>query len=183
MKYIRILAAALVLLCTLCACTTPDQPPEPQNPQTQTGSQYQSSWITGLSKSAVSNNPAVADWLLACAGSERDDIAHYVLQCKVPNADGTTTYHLLLYRSAPEFDAASFTVNFALDGNLLTVTPSYTSSDKSEYGYDLVYLTLVARTDLRVSVELLVDGDYPGQIVTTVQQPFTPDSFGVQNDE
>lgn len=178
MRYIRLIALALTAMCLLCACNAGD--PSSQNRETQqnTGGEYQSSWITGLSKEQASANAAVADWFLLCATEERDDIGHYVLRYVVNNADGTSTYHLLLYRSATEHDAKSFNVEFSLDGTLLTVTPIYNSSDKSNYGYDLVYLCLTASSDLKINVELLVDGDYPGQIVTTTSTPITPDTLG-----
>lgn len=183
MKYIRSLAAAAALLFLLCAC-------KPQTPtidygqtNTQTGTQYQSSWTTGISKEAASQNKAVADWLALCAKDERNDIGHYVLHNKAENADGTTTHHLLIYRSATEYDAKSFTVSFAEADGLLTVTPTYTSSEQSEYGYDLIYLCLTANSDVRVLVELLVDGDYPGHINTTTADAITPDTFGVQGHE
>ena len=181
MKYIRVFAALAAMVCLLCACK-PDTPPLEQ-PSTQIGTQYGSTWTTGISKEAASKNKAVADWLELCSDSERDDIGHYVLRNTVENGDGTTTHHLLLYRSATEHDAKSFTVSFTEDGELLVVTPTYTSAEQSEYGYDLIYLCLTADSDVRVLVELLVDGDYPGQIITTVKDAITPDTFGVQSNE
>ena len=178
MRYIRSLAAAAALLCMLCACKPQTPPLDYGQTNTQTGTQYQSSWVTGISKASASHNAAVADWLELCSGSERDDIGHYVLRNTKDNGDGTSTHHLLLYRSATEFDAASFTVDFAKDGDLLTVIPTYTSSDESRYGYDLIYLTLTADSSLRVNVELLVDSDYPGHINTTTADAITPDTFG-----
>lgn len=181
--YIKVFTAALVLLFLACACTTQEQPPEYGTTNTQVGTQYQSSWITGISKASATANAAVADWVELCSSSERDGIGHYVLRNSVDNGDGTTTHHLLIYRSATEYDAASFTVDFAAEGETLTVTPTYTSSDKSQYGYDLIYLTLRAESDMRIAVELLVDGDYPGQIVTTTKDTITPDTFGAQSNE
>ena len=177
--YVKILTVALLLLAMLCACKpqTQNPPKEYETTATQTGTQYQSSWITGISKASASGNAAVADWITLCASAERDDIGHYVLRNSVENADGTTTHHLLLYRSAAAYDAASFTVDFAADGDLLTVTPTYTSSQSAQYGYDLIYLTLCTASEVRIAVELLVDGDYPGQIVTTTQDAITPDTF------
>lgn len=178
--YIKTVTAALLLLGILCACNAQSQEThkEYDTTSTQTGTQYQSSWITGISKSSASANPAVADWISLCSASERDDIGHYVLRNSIDNQDGTTTHHLLLYRSETEYDAASFTVDFAADGNILTVTPTYTSSQASQYGYDLIYLTLCTASDVRISVELLVDGDYPGQITTTTNDTITPGTFG-----
>ena len=183
MKYIRLLAILTALLCLLCACNTDKGESEYGQTNTQTGTQYESSWTTGISKEAASQNCAVADWLTLCADGERDGIGHYVLRNTVENGDGTSTHHLLLYRSATACDAKSFTVSFTEDDGLLTVTPAYTSSDKSQYGYDLVYLCLTADSDLRLLVELLVDGDYPGQINTTTTDRITPDTFGAQSHE
>ena len=184
MKYIRLIATLLAALCLLCACNTnsPESGTDRQ-PVTQSGGQYQSSFITGISKESACKNPDVAAWIELCAAEERNDIGHYVLRNTVDNGDGTSTHHLLLYRSSTEQDAKSFEVSFAEDGELLTVTCTYTSSDKSQYGYDLVYLTLQAESDLRVLPELVVDGDYPGQIVTATQKAITPDTFGTQNNE
>ena len=178
MKYIRLIAIMLAAMCLLCACTPGDPSSENRETQQNAGGEYQSSWITGLSKEDASANTAVADWLALCATEERNDIGHYVLRYVVNNADGTSTYHLLLYRSATEHDAKSFDVDFALDGTLLTVTPTYHSSDKSDFGYDLIYLCLTASSDLKINVELLVDGDYPGQIITSTSTPITPDTLG-----
>lgn len=185
MRYIRPLTLALALacsLCLLCACQN-SNPPEPGQTNTQVGTQYASSWVTGISKSAASENKTVADWLALCSTDERDGIGHYALRNTVENADGTSTHHLLLYRSATAYDATSFTVSFAEDGGLLTVTPTYTSSDASQYGYDLVYLCLTADNDLDLLVEMLVDGDYPGMIMTTTAEAITPDTFGAQSHE
>ena len=189
MKYTGLLAAALALFCTLCACETQD----PNTPQettqeysstaTQTGSQYDSSWVTGISKADACTNQAVADWITLCSQPERDDIGHYVLHNKVENSDGTTTHHLLLYRSATEKDAKDFTVDFAMNGEMLTVTPTYTSSDTSVYGYDLIYLTMTTQGNPEISVEMPVDGDYPGAIQTTTASAITPDTFGAQANE
>ncbi len=178
MKYIRLIALTLVAICLLCACNPGTPSSENREIQQNTGSEYQSSWITGLSKEDASANAAVADWLALCATEERDGIGHYVLRYAVNNADGTSTYHLLLYRSATEYDAKSFDVDFSLDGNLLTATPTYNSSDKNNFGYDLIYLCLTAPSDLKLNVELLVDGDYPGQIITSTSTPITPDTLG-----
>ena len=183
MKYTGLLAGALTLICLLSACHTQTGPQEYETTATQTGTQYQSSWITGISKDAASQNTAIADWLERCARPERDDIGHYVLHNAVDNGDGTLTHHLLLYRSATEHDAKAFTVDFAQSDDALTVTPTYTSSDKSVYGYDLIYLTLRADASLDLSVEILVDGDYPGAIQTTTQSAITPDTFGAQTNE
>lgn len=184
MKYIRPIAMILAMLCLLCACNAngPDTETDRQ-PVEQSGGQYESSFVIGFSKESACKNPDVAAWIELCSTDERDGIGHYVLRNTVDNGDGTSTHHLLLYRSATEHDAKSFEVSFAEDGELLTVTCTYTSSDKSQYGYDLVYLTLQADSDLRVLPELVVDGDYPGQIVTTTQKTITPDTFGTQNDE
>lgn len=183
MRYIRIFAALAVAACLLCACNTQTPPNDDRQEQTQTGTEYQSSWITGISKEAALTNSAVADWLTLCADSERDDIGHYVLRNVQNNGDGTSTHHLLLYRSATEYDAASFTVDFSLDGELLVVTPTYTSSEKSQYGYDLIYLTFCTDSDIKATVEMLVDGDYPGHVTTTVDSVITPDTFGNQSHE
>lgn len=189
MKYISPLAATLVLLCLLCSCNTQD-PTQQEQPtkdygttNSQVGTQYDSSWVTDISKTAACQNPAIADWIARCAQPERDDIGHYVLHNKVDNGDGTTTHHLLLYRSATQKDIKAFSVDFALNGDTLTVTPTYTSSDALTYGYDLIYLTLRTEGCPDLSVELLVDGDYPGQIQTTTADVITPDTFGTQADE
>ena len=178
MRYTRMLAVTAALLCLLCACKPNTPPLDYGQTDTQTGTQYQSSWVTGISKDSAAGNAVVADWLKLCSDDERDDIGHYVLHNQVDNADGTSTHHFLLYRSATEYDAKSFTVDFALDGELLTVTPTYTSSEQSQYGYDLIYLTLTADSGLRVLVELMVDGDYPGHINTNVSDSISPDTFG-----
>ncbi len=189
MKYTGLLAAALALILALCACETQDPNASQESTKeygstvTQTGTQYQSSWVTGISKADACTNQAVADWIALCSQPERDDIGHYVLHNKAQNADGTTTHHLLLYRSATEKDAKNFTVDFAMSGEVLTVTPTYTSSDASAYGYDLIYLTLTTQDDPEISVELLVDGDYPGAIQSTTSSAITPDTFGAQADE
>lgn len=190
MKYTRLLAAALIMLCISSACTAQDtnQPEKDGTAEygttaTETGTQYQSSWIRGISKAAASQNTAVADWLALCSAPERDDIGHYVLHGKTDNSDGTTTHHLLLYRSATEKDCKTFTVTFAEGTDTLTVTPVYTSADTSAYGYDLIYLTLCASSTLALSVEPLVDGDYPGAIQSTTAASITPDTFGTQADE
>ncbi len=191
MKYTGLLATALVLLCLTCACETQDQgqdqgqdtTKEYGTTATQTGAQYQSSWMTGISKAAACQNKAIADWIALCSTPERDEIGHYVLHSKVDNGNGTTTHHLLLYRSATEKDAKDFTVDFAMNGDMLTVTPTYTSADTSAYGYDLIYLTLCTEGSPELSVELLVDGDYPGQIQSTTASVITPDTFGTQADE
>lgn len=178
MKYIKIPAVICILACLLCACNAKAPTLEYTETQQQSKAEYQSTWITGLSTAGASANAAVADWLALCATAERDDIGHYVLRYVVANTDGTSTTHLLLYRSATEYDAKSFDVTFSQDGNVLTVTPTYNSSDKSQYGYDLIYLCLTAQSDLKVNVELLVDGDYPGQIITSTGTPITPDTLG-----
>ncbi len=183
MKYIRLLAAAAALLFLLCACKPQTPPLDYGQTNTQTGTQYSSSWTTGISKEAAIANKAVANWLTLCSKGERDDIGHYVLHNKQENADGTTTHHLLLYRSATEYDAQSFTVSFAEADGLLTVTPTYVSSEQSVYGYDLIYLCLSTDSEVQVLVELLVDGDYPGHINTTTADTITPDTFGVQGHE
>ena len=189
MKYTAPIAAALIFGCLLCACQAQD-PGQEQNSTmeyesvaTQKGELYQSSWTTGISKAAASENTAVADWLERCAAPERDDIGHYALHNKADNGDGTTTHHLLLYRSAAEKDAKAFTVDFSVNGQTLTVTPTYTSGNTSAYGYDLIYVTFMTEGDLALSVEMLVDGDYPGLIQSTTASPITPDTFGTQNDE
>lgn len=178
MKYIGWIAVALACTCLLCACHTQTQPKEYDTTATETGTQYRSSWVTGISKSSAAANQAVANWLELCAGAERDDIGHYVLHNAHDNGDGTKTHHILLYRSATEADYKEFTVTFAENGDTLTVTPTYTSSDKSQYGYDLIYLTLCADAALEVTVEMLVDSDYPGAIQTTTDKTITPDTFG-----
>lgn len=183
MKYMKILTAVLALLCLLCACNAQKPPIDHTQPITQTGTAYQSSWTVGISKASAEQNHAVAEWIALCASTERDGIGHYVLHNVTDNGDDTSTHHFLLYRSATEFDAASFTVEFAADEDFLTVTPTYTSSTESAYGYDLIYLTLTAKSELRVLVEMLVDGDYPGQIVTKTQEAITPDTFGAQGNE
>ena len=177
MKYMGWIAIALASICLLCACNTQTQQTEYDTTLAQTGEQYQSSWVTGINKTEASANAAVADWLALCATSERDDIGHYVLRNSTENGDGTTTHHLLLYRSATEQDAASFTVSFAQNGDTLIVTPTYTSSQKAQYGYDLIYLTLCTESNVRIAVELLVDGDYPGQIVTTTADAIAPNTW------
>ena len=178
MKYIGFFAITLALLGLFCACTPQTPPPDYSTPTVQTGKDYESSWTTGLSKDEASQNPAVASWLAQCSAPERDGIGHYVLRNTKDNGDGTSTHHLLIYRSATEKDAQSFDVSFAVDGNLLTVTPTYTSAKSSEYGYDLIYLTLRTDSDVKILVELLVDNDYPGQIITKVDDAISPDTFG-----
>ncbi len=180
MRYTKILAALAAALCLLCACNTQKPPADYTETAQQTGTDYQSSWITGISKTDAAQNSAVADWLELCAKEERNDIGHYVLRYVAENADGTATYHLLLYRSATEYDAKSFDVSFSMDQKLLTVTPTYNSSDKNQYGYDLVYLCLTAPADCKLNVEMLVDGDYPGQIITSTSTPITPDTLGAK---
>lgn len=182
MKYTKLIAVAAAVLILFCACTSGGDSEE-LTTALQTGTQYQSTWITGISREQALANTAVADWLALCATDERNDIGHYVLRYVVSNPDGTTTAHLLLYRSATEHDFKSFDVSFAQDAGLLTVTPTYNSSDKSAHGYDLVYLCLTHSSDLSLSVELLVDGDYPGQIVTSTSTPITPDTLGVAVNE
>lgn len=182
MKYTKLIAALAAALFLFCACNPAGGSEELTTAQ-QTGTEYQSSWITGISLEQASANTAVADWLALCATEERNDIGHYVLRYVVNNPDGTTTAHLLLYRSATEQDFKSFDVSFTEESGLLTVTPTYNSSDKSVHGYDLIYLCLTYRADLKLSVELLVDGDYPGQIVTSTSTPITPDTLGVNANE
>ncbi len=189
MKYTGLLAAALAVLCLTCACErqdpgqSQDSTKEYDTVATQTGAQYESSWVTGISKAAACQNKAVADWITLCAAPERNDIGHYVLHNKADNGNGTTTHHLLLYRSATEKDAKSFTVDFTMNGDTLTVTPTYTSADTSAYGYDLIYVTFITQGAPALSVELLVDGDYPGAIQSTTAEIITPDTFGTQADE
>ena len=183
MKYIGWIAAALACICLLSACHAQTQQKEYDTTATETGTQYQSSWVTGISKASAMQNQAVADWLALCATADRDDIGHYVLHNAKENGDGTKTHHILLYRSATEADYKEFTVTFAENGDSLTVTPTYTSSDKSQYGYDLIYLTLCADATLEITVDLLVDGDYPGAIQSTTTAIITPDTFGTQADE
>ena len=177
MKYIGFFAITLALLGILCACTPQTPPPDYSTPTVQTGKDYESSWTTGLSKEAASGNPAVASWLAQCAAPERDSIGHYVLRNTADNGDGTSTHHLLIYRSATEKDAQSFTVSFTADGNLLIVTPTYTSASTSQYGYDLIYLTFRTDSDTDAIIELLVDDGYPGQIITKVSDDISPDTF------
>ncbi|MBQ5362750.1 MAG: hypothetical protein IIU63_05315 [Clostridia bacterium] len=189
MKYTAPFAGALVLCCLLCAChvQAPEQNPEStmeyESVATQQGTQFDSSWMIGISKSAACQNAAVADWIARCAAPERDDIGHYALHHKTDNGNGSTTHHLLLYRSATEHDAKAFTVEFSLSGDTLTVTPTYTSADTSAYGYDLIYVTFMTEGDPALSVEMLVDGDYPGLIQSTTASSITPDTFGTQADE
>lgn len=178
MKYIKIFAIILALLGLFCACTPKTPPPDYSAPSVQAGKDYESSWTTGLFKDAASQNPTVASWLEQCAAPERDSIGHYVLRNTTENGDGTSTHHLLIYRSATEKDAQSFDVNFTIDGNVLTVTPTYTSSDSSQYKYDLIYLTFCTDSDIKILIELLVDNDYPGQIITKVSDAISPDTFG-----
>lgn len=189
MKYTAPIVGALALCCLLCACETQDPnqitdtTAEYSTVATQTGEQYDSSWVLGISKAAACQNKAVADWIDRCAAPERDDIGHYVLHQKVDNGNGTVTHHLLLYRSATQKDAGSFTVDFAVNGETLTVTPTYTSAETAAYGYDLIYLTFCTEGDPELSVEMLVDGDYPGLIQSTTKDAITPDTFGTQADE
>jgi hypothetical protein len=189
MKHTGLIAAALALLCLLCACRAQNPSNEQHSTKeydtvaTQNGTQYQSSWVIGISKAAACENQAIADWIALCAAPERDDIGHYVLHNKADNGDGTTTHHLLLYRSAAEKDIAQFTVEFAANGNSLTVTPTYTSAESATYGYDLIYVTFMTEGDPALSVEMLVDGDYPGLIQSTTASSITPDTFGTQADE
>ncbi len=189
MKYTGLIATALAVLCLSCACRAQEPNQEQHTTKeystvdTQTGTQYESSWMTGISKSTACKNKAVADWLELCSRPERDDIGHYVLHNQADNGDGTTTHHLLLYRSATEKDAKSFTVDFAMNGDALTVTPTYTSSDVSAYGYDLIYLTLCTDGNPELNVEFLIDGDYPGAIQSTTTDAISPDTFGMQADE
>lgn len=190
MKHIGLLTAAAALLCVLSACNTTKDPGQSEQPSMdyetvdmQTGADYHSSMLTGISKDAACKNAAVADWIALCAQPERDDIGHYVLHNKQDNGDGTFTHHLLLYRSATEKDLRHFTVTFTMQENTLTVTPTYTSADTSLYGYDLIYVTLRTEGDPELSVELLVDGDYPGQIQSTTQSAITPDTFGINAHE
>lgn len=183
MKYIGRLALALACICLLAACNPQEQQKEYDTTATETGAQYQSSWVTGISKASAMQNAAVADWLALCATAERDGIGHYVLHNAKDNGDGTKTHHILLYRSATEKDCKNFTVDFAQNGDALTVIPTYTSSDKSQYGYDLIYLTLRADAALEITVDMLVDGDYPGAIQSTTSATITPDTFGTQTDE
>ena len=183
MKYIGMIAIALACTCLLCACHTQTPPQEYDTTATQIGTQYSSSWVTGISKASVMQNAAVADWIALCATAERDDIGHYILHNAVENGDGTKTYHILLYRSTTTADYKSFTVDFAQNGDTLTVTPTYTSANQSQYGYDLIYLTLRADASLEITVEMLVDGDYPGAIQSTTNATITPDTFGTQTDE
>lgn len=189
MKYIAPIAGALVLCCLLYACQAQsseqnqDTTIEYESAVTQQGKQFHSSWTTGISKSAACENAAVADWIALCAAPERDDIGHYALHHKSDSGNGTTTHHLLLYRSATEKDAKSFTVDFALNGDVLTVTPTYTSADTAAYGYDLIYVTFVTEGSPSLSIEMLVDGDYPGLIQSTTANAISPDTFGTQADE
>ena len=183
MKYIGWVATALACICLFGACNTQTNQKEYDTTATETGAQYQSSWVTGISKASAMHNQAVAEWLELCASAERDDIGHYVLHNAVDNGDGTKTHHLLLYRSATEKDCKNFTVDFAAKDDTLTVTPTYTSSDKSQYGYDLIYLSLCADATLDITVEMLIDGDYPGAIQSTTSATITPDTFGAKTDE
>lgn len=189
MKYTGLISFALVLCCLLCACETKDPNQGQDNTieyntaVTHVGEQYESSWVTGISKADACKNAAVAEWLERCAAPERDGIGHYALHSKAPNANGSTTHHLLLYRSATEKDAKAFTVSFAMDGEILTVTPTYTSADSSAYGYDVIYVTFCTEGNPEISVEMLVDGDYPGLIQSTTSSAITPDTFGEQADE
>lgn len=189
MKYIAPIAVTLVLGCLLCACETQSPNQDQQTTAeystvaTQSGEQYDSSWTTGISKAAACENEAVADWIARCAAPERDGIGHYVLHSKADNGDGTTTHHLLLYRSATEKDTKDFKVDFAMNGETLTVTPTYTCADTSVYGYDLIYVTFRTQGCPELSVEMLVDGDYPGLIQSTTASVITPDTFGTQADE
>ena len=178
MKYIKITVALCMIACLLFACNANTPTLEYEETQQQSKAEYQSTWITGLSTASVSGNAAVADWLALCASEERNDIGHYVLRYVTNNTDGTATIHLLLYRAATEYDAKSFDVTFSQDAGVLTVTPTYLSSDKNQYGYDLIYLCLTVPGDLKVNVEMLVDGDYPGQIITSTSTPITPDTLG-----
>ena len=180
MRYTGLLVAVLAVLCLTCACENQDSNKEYNTVATQTGAQYHSSWMTGIAKADACQNAAIADWLELCAAPERDDIGHYILHNKVHNQDNTFTHHLLLYRSATAKDAAHFTVDFSLNGDTLTVTPTYTSADTSVYGYDLIYVSFVTEKDLEISVELLVDGDYPGAIQSTTPYSITPDTFEKQ---
>ena len=183
MKYIGWIATALACICLLGACNDQTDQKEYDTTATETGAQYQSSWVTGISKASAMQNAAVADWLALCATAERDGIGHYVLHNAQDNGDGTKTHHILLYRSATEKDCKSFTVDFAAKDDTLTVTPTYTSSDKSQYGYDLIYLNLRADAALEITVDMLVDGDYPGAIQSTTSATITPDTFGAKTDE
>ena len=88
--------------------------------------------------------------------------------------------YLYFFFAATAKDAAHFTVDFSLNGDTLTVIPTYTSADTSVYGYDLIYVSFVTEKDLEISVELLVDGDYPGAIQSTTPYSITPDTFEKQ---
>ena len=74
-------------------------------------------------------------------------------------------------------------MDFALNGDVLTVTPTYTSADTAAYGYDLIYVTFVTEGSPSLSIEMLVDGDYPGLIQSTTANAISPDTFGTQADE
>lgn len=183
MKYIGWIATALACICLLGACNDQTDQKEYDTTATELGTQYESHWVTGITKASASQNEAVADWLALCATAERDGIGHYVLHNAKDNGDGTKTHHILLYRSATDTDYKHFTVDFAQNGDALTVIPTYTSSEKSQYGYDLIYLTLRADAALEITVDMLVDGDYPGAIQSTTSAAITPDTFGTKTDE
>lgn len=169
MKNYRVLILIMFFIVCVSSCDKTPQGDDGEEMSKFTQEEFDTVLVTGIDISRFSQNEVISDWMELCAREERDEIGNYAL--KYTEAQGyLTVYKYLIYRTDVQ-KSADIDVEFS-GNNVLRATVSYESTDTDSSGHDMTYLRFSVSGDVKVTLDVYADGDYPGCVITSTEYDF-----------
>lgn len=173
MKHMKIFAA-LGIICLLLMCIACSQDPSYEDRETFPQETYVSvgngSMILydALTVEEMYTDSNVAEWLDACAGSDRDDyFGGYVLRHEATEGENTVYTYLVYY---PHGGEAMTVLPQLVDGTSGCVLNLHYAKGSGTEGYALSMIRVILPSGGAPRVRLLVNDDTPGVIVSVSKE-------------
>ena len=166
MKNCRVLILILFLIVCVSSCDKTPQGEDGEEMSKYTQEEFDTVLVTGIDISQFSQNDLISDWIELCSQEERDEIGNYALKYTEAQGD-LTVYKYLIYRTDVQ-KSADIDVEFS-GNNVLQAVVSYESTDTDSSGQDMTYLQFSVSGDVKVTLDVYTDGDYPGCVITSTE--------------
>jgi hypothetical protein len=173
-KKIRIIFIALTLLLTLVSCRKEPSYEDRETFPKETYVPVADGGIVlydGITKEELSAVPSLAEWLSACAASDRNDyFGGYMLRHESTEGENTVFTYLVYYPHGEKAMAVYPELLEGTSGYVLNL--GYTAGEGVD-GYSICYLTvtLPTDTDRAPRVRLVVGNQTPGVVITVTDSP------------
>jgi hypothetical protein len=171
-KKLRIIFIALTLLLSLASCQKEPSYEDRETFPKETYVPVADGGIVlydGITKEELSAVPSLAEWLSACAASDRNDyFGGYMLRHESTEGENTVFTYLVYYPHGEKAMAVYPELLEGTSGYVLNL--GYTAGEGVD-GYSICYLTVTLPTDRAPRVRLVVGNQTPGVVITVTDSP------------